>query len=206
MKGLVLVVVLVLVSACATYPPPKIEGNRYQNYRHGFTVELPGEPWKPTDELPAWLKSGMIGQNAPISAIQLALFNNQTNAFVMISCIRHPCDIRLLDRDALYEAFQEEFKQIKNEALKSDQVTRYEYDIWYSGTRLHLSTEMDFKTEIQRSRLITKGYMYPIGYDTYFVTFALWSDQLTFNENLEVFDKLYKTFRASEALTKPTAE
>ena len=43
-------------------------------------------------------------------------------------------------------------------------------------------------------------------HDAHFITIGLWSNQLTFNDSLEVFNKLYESLEWSESLTKPTAE
>jgi hypothetical protein len=204
-RYLITLTVLCLLLGCATYPPPKIEGNKYQNYRHGFVLELPGEPWKPTDKPPDWFKSWLISADYPTSNIQLILFNNQTNAFIMVSCSKSWFDIITLDHDALRKHFQKELERRKKESLKLDQVTHYDYEV-YSGNYPLYSIEMDIETEVQKIRITSKVNMYPIGDDTHFLAIGLWSDQLTFNENREVFDKLYKSFEWDPLLTIPTAK
>ena len=206
MKRLVWVVVVLLVSACATYPPPKIEGNRYQNYRHGFVLELPGEPWKPTEKLPAWFESWMLASGNPTSTIQLVLFNNQTNAFIVVNCWKRPPPIERVWASLAYEGFEMVLEKEKEESLKSDRITRFEYELSREFPRFHWSVEVDSETEVQKSSVIRKGNNYPIHDDTHYFEIMLWSNQLTFNENLEIFDKMYKSFEWSEDLTIPTAE
>jgi len=188
-----------------------MEGNRYQNYRHGFVLELPGEPWVVTDKLPAWFESWMIPAEYPTSTIKLLLTNNQTNAFITVGCTRSPHDFDAVSRDAIYRVLSSELEKNKKKSLKLEEVTRFDYNVshqggYVSGQALAWTIEMDLETPIQKNRLITRGNAYPIGDDTHFIEIRLWSDQLTFNENFEVFDKLYKSFEWSKVLTKPTAE
>ena len=210
MKRLALVVVLSLLSACATYPPPKIEGNSYQNYRHGFTLELPGEPWVVTDKPPARFESSMGASGYHRKrARKLFLTNNQTNALIAVQYWRNTHDFNNLFRHALYTVITRELEKTKKASLKSEAVTRFDYNVSFQGVNgqtLGWTYEMDLETPIQRIRLITRGRAYPIGDDTHIIEIGLWSDKLTFNENLEVFDKLYKSFVWDESLAKPTAE
>ena len=208
-RSLVILTVLCLILGCATYHPPKIEGNRYQNYRHGFALELPGEPWVVPDKLPARFESSMGAAVYPARKRKLLLSNNQTNALITVQCSRSTHDFDYLFRKALYRVITRELEKTKKASLKSEAVTRFDYNVSFqgvSGQTFAWTYEMDLETPIQRIRLITRGRAYPIGGDTHIVEIGLWSDQFTFNENLEVFDKLYKSFVWDESLAKPTAE
>ena len=59
MKRLVLAVFLMLVLACATYPPPKIEKGCYQNYEYGFMLDLPGSDWELLEGTRRHLRKGL---------------------------------------------------------------------------------------------------------------------------------------------------
>jgi hypothetical protein len=210
-RSLFVITILCLLLGCATYPPPKIEGNRYQNYHHGFVLELPGEPWQATDKVPDWLKSMMLADNRPTSTVQLLIFNNQANAFITVNCEKNRIDIPHFDYGDFRIIIEEEYEQMKKEALKIDQITRFDYNVGYCSkspgkANLCWSTEMNFETDTQKTRIISKGNVYPIHYDAHFLTIGLWSNQLTFDESLVVFNKLYESLEWSESLTKPTAE
>jgi hypothetical protein len=206
MRRLALAALLVLVSACATYPPPKIEGNRYQNYRYGFTLELPGEPWKQTEKLPAWFESWMHSADLSTSTIKLALFNNQTNAFIVVNCWKDPQNIYRISDSGAYRAFEYLLELEKEESLKSDRISRFEYDVGPWTPRLHWTVEMDTETEVQKTSVIRKGNNYPIHDDTHFIEIMLWSNQLTFIENKRVFYNFYESFEWGEHLMKSTIE
>ena len=211
MRRLAFAVLVLLVSACATCPPPKIEGNRYQNYRHGFTLELPGEPWVVTDKPPAWFKSAGIAADHPTSTTKLLLFNKYKNAFIAVHCTRSQLDFDHWAREAIYSSLSKEFERQKKESLKLEEVTLFDYNVsaqggYVSGEPLAWTVEIDFETPIQRNRSIALGNAYPIGDDTHFIQITLLSDQLTFDENYEVFDKMYKSFEWSDLLTKSAAE
>jgi hypothetical protein len=204
-RSLVFLTVLCLLLGCATYPPPKIEGNRYENYRHGFALELPGVPWEPTDKLPAW---SLIAADVPTSKIQLALFNNQTNAFIMVICDRKRMDTfgndynAFFNRTALWGSFTKKYERLKNKSLKSGLVTHYNYSLWFQGAKsIHWSYEAHAETVSHSIHLIAKGENYPIGDDTCFITIQLSSYQLTFNGNFQVFDKLYESLEWIKDIT-----
>jgi hypothetical protein len=194
-RSLVILTSLCLLLGCATYPPPKIEGNRYENYRHGFRLELPGETWQPTDKLPAWLPRSVIAEDVRTSTIKLVLFNNEANAFIMVECYRSRVHILALDKDKLRKSFHREYQQIEGKALQSDQVIHYDYNVWpeydSSPDWWH---EADIVTDIQKMKVIAKGKMYSFRNNPHFITITLASDRLTFDENRQVFDRLYKSF------------
>ncbi|MGD8434126.1 MAG: hypothetical protein PVI73_08410, partial [Syntrophobacterales bacterium] len=196
---------IVLVSACVTYPPPKMEGNRYQNYRHGFVIELPGEPWVVTDKPPARFESSMGASGYHRNrARKLLLTNNQTNALIAVHCWRSTDEFK---RHILSEAMSMILEMQKKEALKSEAVTRFDYNVYFKGLdALAWTVNMDFETPIQRIQLISKNNAYPIGDDTHVIEITLFSDRLTFDENYGVFDKMYKSFEWGEHLMEPTTE
>lgn len=207
MRRLALVVLVLLVSACATYPPPKppkIEGNRYQNYRHGLALELPGEPWKPTEKLPAWFGRWVVAAGFRTGKIQLVLFNNQTNAFIVVACSRFSYPVKFGPR---YEDYAEVLEIMRKESLKSDQITRFKYDLWAPSTYCTgWRIEVDFETEVQRIRIIRMGKNYPLHDDAHIIDLLLWSDRLTVNLNFVVLEKMFKSIEWGEFFTEPTAE
>ena len=203
-KPTVVFVLTFLLLGCATYPRPKIEGNRYQSYRHGFVIELPGEPWVVTGKPPARFESSMGAAGYRNRARELLLTNNQTNALIAVDCGRNTHE---LNRHILSEVMSTILEMQKKEALKSEAVTRFDYNVYFKGLHaLAWTYNVDFETPIQRIQVISRSNAYPIGDDTHLIEIVLFSDRLTFDENYDVFDKLYKSFEWGESFTKPTAE
>ena len=85
-QSVVLVFVSFFLLSCATAPPPKIEGNYYRNYQYGFTLELPGGAWQVAKRMPAPFRKAFIAQGVSPSNIELMLFNNETQAAIMVYC------------------------------------------------------------------------------------------------------------------------
>jgi hypothetical protein len=105
-----------------------------------------------------------------------------------------------------YRAFEYLLELEKEESLKSDLITRLEYDVGPWTPRLHYTVEVDIETEVQKASVIRKGNNYPIHDDTYFIEIMFYSNRLTFIENKRVFYNFCESFEWGEHLMKPTAE
>lgn len=81
----VLSAMLFLMSGCATYPAPKIDGNRYINYEYLYTLDLP-DGWQSLHENDFNFDIFRSHTNLPFNGLLIG--NGQNNAFLITTTIK----------------------------------------------------------------------------------------------------------------------
>ena len=82
MKRASIAVLIVLIAACATYPPPKIENGCYYNYKYGFLLDLPGSDWVPMEKPLSQLTAATPRKMR--KNIVLSLFNKERIGVIIV--------------------------------------------------------------------------------------------------------------------------
>jgi len=224
MKRLALVVVLSLLSACATYPPPKIEGNSYQNYRYGFVLQLPGGNWKATKEVPdsmeIRMKTGVMFPRKP----QLVLLNSETNGSIIIWCGKSEIQTKWLsaaawgaplgyeELDLIKKELTKSLDKQKEKALKQTNITDFTYEISppsdWDNQRYEWTIRMDFGAGFMRLKYIEQAILY-IVHDweyLYVIKFLFHSNVATYTHNYTAFNNMLDTFKCGKIYTKESLE
>jgi len=200
MKRIIVVAIsLFCLTACASYPKPKIENGTYTNYKYEFLIDLP-EGWVVKDKYPESFKKLIPYENRQYTT--LLLFNNKTNGMIGIENSKsifpyhlvnfYPegtlgSDINKSVRKNIIEALEKR----KQEVTKNEYCQNYEYLI---PGQSHIMERCIFASEIQRMKLLNNGYFYGCHEDdTCFINLLLISDVLTYDENLETYNKILKS-------------
>ena len=98
MKRIIVTIFLIAyLSGCATIPIYKISDNHYQNYKHGFVLDMPGGDWKVSSTVPEWF------QQAINETPDLSLFNNAINGVLAFVCDKSMIQIFPKEGDSIYK-------------------------------------------------------------------------------------------------------
>jgi hypothetical protein len=196
MKRLALALLVVLVWACVTYPPPKIENGYYQNYRYGFVLDLPGSDWvvmeKPPPELTAAAPREMRKN------LLLALINKETNGLIFVLSDKTQLSPQeIVTQSAGLQAGLSVGAGMQPE-LKD---ARHCHD---SSTYLQDSDAcVEFEHEDAMSK--SKGNMFirifPVGKNVNMIMVVFASNHITYEQNFPAFVELVKSLKHGDEYT-----
>jgi len=210
-RWILIVVALVILSGCATLPTYKISDNHYQNYRHGFVLDLPGGNWKVSKTVPEWFQQSL--NNDP----DLLLFNNSINGILAIICdksimeifpnindSRYKSAFRLSLRETYRKSITEKIKKIESDNKKNPQVISFVYEDLepYSSHEMAWSSKTEIETELFKSENRTIIRIYPVGSDTVSVTMIIAYRIENREEAQKTWDALISSFKYGDDYSK----
>lgn len=211
MKRLALAVLVVLVMACATYRPPKldIEKGSYQNYRHGFVIDIPGG-WTPVSEIPKWflkeLQDFAYGGADLSHYFKMGFINSDSNGLILIGCkkMKASYDSLLTSSIRWRKQLSQELEKRKQWALgqgaKTLDYELYEFPLY--GGKVFV-TKVEFDETHENFRLDSTIFMYEIDQKTSMVEILLQSLPKKYGANYECYEKMVNSIRYGNSFTKP---
>lgn len=197
-KIIVITFLIALLSGCATFPPPKISDNHYQNYKYGFTLDMPGGEWKVSKTVPKWF------QKVIKASPELLLFNNTIGGALAIICNKSTIEIfpkeddspfwqayRASLRDSARKEIQEQIKKGEDAKKTNPSVTLFTHEArnLYSSPEMTWFFRIETDNEMLKMGFMSRSYIYPLENATSYVD--IWIGYLRANQE-EVFRTLYK--------------
>ena len=211
MKRLALAVFLVLVAACTTYPPPKldIEEGVYQNYKYGFVISIP-EGWKPISKIPKEFKEGMkVTGHGGVDLshyFKMMFISPDSNGFILIGCekMKVSYDLLLINSIEVRKGMSQEAEKMKEWALGQG-VKTFNYEIndlpSYGGKFCVIEGEMD---ETNESLMVeSTTFIYEVGNKTSIVEVAIMALPKIYDASYECYENVVSSIRYGNSYTKP---
>jgi len=196
-----IVLVMVLAAGCALLPPT-IDRGEYQNYRYGFTVQLPGDGWERTGAVPGRFAAALVPE-AP-ERLLLLLHNPKTGGLIAVRggslVLSYENTLNLQERLTGYlETFLDQDRRLivrdVPEGRGSFAVERCDA----SGLQWR---ERPGSRPLSGIRHTSRGYVYPIKGEACYVTFTVLSEPDTFDHNAAVLQRMAGTFSSGEVFTE----
>jgi len=192
MRRLALALLIVLVAGCVTYPPPKIENGRYQNYKYGFVLDLPGSDWVLMEKPPPQLTG--VTPREMRKQIMLALFNKEISAAIIVVAEKTMLFRGLIfQSDSLQAAILAEFS--KQPDVKDAR------DCHDSRTYMHdwdICIEFDFEDAVSKAKGNMFMRLFLVGNDVHIVMVQLGSNHITYEQSFPAFVKVINSLRCGE--------
>ena len=211
MKRIIVTIFLIaFLSGCAIIPTYKISDNHYQNYKHGFVLDMPGGEWKVSRTVPEWFH--VINENP-----DLLLFNNTINGVLAIVCDKSMIQIfpkagdsiykktfRASMRDSYHKEMLERIKKLEAANKNNPSVTSYTYEEInpYSNTEMAWLSKTEVETELVKAGNIVKVFIYPLESDTVVVTLMMGYLRVNQEEALRTWDKLIESFKYGDEYSR----
>ncbi|MBC8199754.1 MAG: hypothetical protein ISS67_02030 [Desulfobacterales bacterium] len=192
---IILTVYLFNLTACATFPPPEISNGRYINHKYAFDIEIP-EGWYQTEKIPVWIKD--ILDEEKRSTIRIMFFNNDTNGLICVTSYKTIWSFDLISY--AYEGVKKNLQKIlekkEKKFSKDHYVKNYSYKIYSIE---NWTEELSYETEFNKIEMMSNYIMYGCDSDdTCIAGIELITDIKTFDENLDVFNKVINSFQKRE--------
>lgn len=125
---------IIMIMGCASYPPPKLEGNLYTNYEYLYTVEMPAE-WTPQENFPKDLRQDL--DRAIDWSKALVIKNNKTSGIIIIFADKIDADWYDFSKSgAAYPFFNRECEWFLKELANDDGVTVLDSQVYSSHPAL----------------------------------------------------------------------
>ena len=200
MKKIVILAVVLLAVGCASLPPT-IDQGEYQNYRHGFILRLPGDEWRLTKTIPDKFASTFVPE-AP-ERLLLILHNPQSRGLIAVQG-----GTMILPYESVL-TLQERTTQFIQPVLDVDwqRIVRGVPDTIGSFQIYHCDASGLQWQEREGSRPLAgvlhaaTGTIYPLKDDTVSVTFYVFSEPDTFEENRTALYRMAATLSSGEVFT-----
>ena len=190
MKRLTLAVLLVIVSACATYPPPKIENGCFHNYKYGFMLNLPAADWVPLEEPPPQLQVGTPRELR--KNLMLALINKETDGIIVLLSDK----TRLSPQEIVTHSASLQAGLFAGLGMHPE--VKYARHCHDSSTYLQdwdVCVEFEHEDAISKSEANMFVRIFPVGNNVNTITVVFASNHLTYNQNFPVFVEVVKSLR-----------
>jgi hypothetical protein len=199
-RSIIVAVCSIAVLGCASLPPT-IDQGEYQNYQYGFIVRLPEKGWNLTKSIPELFAAEFDPKAA--DRVLLLLYNSQAKGMIAIRA-----GTLVLSYEnilTLQERLTEFVEPILNVdwflITKDDAEIRGSYQIYQcDASGLHWQERTGYR-ELAGIRHTSQGYIYPLKGETCGVTFYLFSDPETFDENVKALHQLVRSFSSGEVFT-----
>jgi hypothetical protein len=195
-----LVALFVLITGCASLPPT-IDQGEYQNYRYGFIVRLPDDGWVVTKTVPEGFAAYLVPE-AP-ERVQLLLHNPQTRGLIAVrgGTLLLSYEVALNFQERLTGYIEAFLDQDWGLIVQDDPEEKgaYHLDHWNaSGLQWRERSRSRPMAGIMNTSL---GFYYPLKGEACYVTFYLFSEPDTFDDNARVLDRMRGTFASGEVFT-----
>ncbi|HTZ40433.1 MAG TPA: hypothetical protein VMB77_09760 [Syntrophales bacterium] len=200
MRKIAILVCTALMLGCASLPPT-IQRGEYQNYRYGFIVQIPEKGWTLTKAVPEMF-AGYLVPEAPERTL-LMFHNPQTKGLLAVQggTLALSYEIILTLQERLTE-YVEPFLDLDWYLIvNGDTEIRSSYQFYHCDASGLDWQEVAGKRPLPGLLHASRGSVYPIKGETCTVTFYLFSDPETFNENMKVLYRMAKSFSSGEAFT-----
>ncbi len=200
MRTIIILVCTALILGCASLPPTIRQGE-YQNYRYGFIVQLPDKGWTLTKSVPDKFAAYLVPA-APERAL-LLLHNPQTGGLIAVQAgtLSLSYENILTLQERLTE-FVEPFLDVDWLLLvQDDPEIRGSYQIYQCDASGLYWQERSGQRPLAGITYASRGIVYPLKEETCYVTFYLFSDQGTFDENLKILSRMAGSFSSGEVFT-----
>ena len=195
MKRLTLAVLLVIVSACAIYPPPKIENGCYHNYKYGFMLDLPAADWVPIEKPPLQLIGGTPRELR--KDFMLALINKETDGMIVVLSNKTQLssgEIWLASTVLQAGFFAGMHPELKDTRRCHDSLTHLHYP-WDA------CVEFEHEDAISKSKGNIFFTFFTVGKKVNMIKIILSSSGITYEQNFPAFFELVKSLRHGEEYT-----
>ena len=198
MKNTVLLIIFTsFISACTSFPPPRIENGVYLNPEYEFSVSIP-PGWVQTEKVPDWMKDPdtISFENK----VKNMFFNNKSNGVIIIATDKTIFDLKKLSSEKIKEIFEKDIKQFVDRARKKPLIKDISYEV-YSPSTLIIPSPVSFiegrsESELFIFRLVSKGFLYNCQEDdTCYVVISLISLSNTYEQNKEVYENVLKSLK-----------
>jgi len=189
MKKIFIVISLLLITSCATYPPPKVENGIYTNPELQFSLRVP-HGWMYTENIP-------IDQ---FVMFQPTFISNFTYGFFLITGEISKLDLRYIPPSDLKKNLSIELEKQKKEELKHKLMKSIDFEIYETnvGEIPNLFASVDKIIEDSDSILHVniKSYIYTCHENfTCIVDLGVVSDPRSLNDNLRALERFVKSLR-----------
>lgn len=196
-KYLIIVIFLITIAACATYPPPTIKDRTYINSKYEFSIDLP-EGWKQTEKVPEWIKKTIPPQQ--INRVKIMVFNQESTGFITINAFKTAIDGRNVPDKKIERLLIKNLDNTKKKLWKKPETKDYTYKIhstsFFNIPMLMCSEDLVVGDEFTELKSKSMSYMYACHNDNSCgVNIVLVSDAKTFDKNYAVFDNLLKSLK-----------
>ncbi len=199
LKTILSLSLLLLSAGCSTYPPPKIENEKFIDSRHQISFDVPPPPlWYVSKHLPdRFIPSGQFWTSTMGAFCDIIFVSDRRNGAIALEIKKSREDAGAKPPQRIEAEFREAFEK-RGGASSAPFVSNYKLEItapYICNTPLHLTHEtfrmkngnMSYQCEI-------RIYMYTINQnDTCGLKFFLWSAPKTYKENRAVLDSLVKS-------------
>ena len=200
MRKIVIIAFAALMAGCASLPPT-IDQGEYQSYRYGFIVRLPDDGWLMTKTVPESFAAYLVPE-AP-DKVLLLLHKSQTRGLIAVRggtlYLSYENALTLQERlTELIEPFLDlDWTQLVRELPESR--GSYRLGHWdASGLQWQERSESRPLAGIKHTSM---GYYYPLQGETCYVTFYLFSEPDTFDDNVKALHRMAGTFSSGEVFT-----
>jgi len=199
-RKIAIVAFAVLMAGCASLPPT-IDQGEYQNYRYGFIVRLPDDGWAMTKTVPESFAAYLLPE-AP-ERVLLLLHKPRTGGLIAVrgSAIMLSYENALTFQERITEFIEPFLEQDWRLIVRDDPESTGSYRLGHwnaSGLQWQERAGSRPQAGIRHTSM---GYYYPISGETCYVTFYLFSEPDTFDDNVKVLQRMAGTFSSGEVFT-----
>jgi len=199
-RKIVIIAFAALMAGCASLQPT-IDQGEYQNYRYGFIVRLPDDGWLMTKTVPESFAAYLVPE-AP-DRVLLLLHKSQTRGLIAVrgGALYLSYENALTLQERLTELIEPVLDLDWTGLVREFPVSRgsYRLGLWdASGLQWQ---ERSGSRPLAGIKHASMGYYYPLLGETCYVTFYLFSDPDTFDDNVKVLQRMAGTFSSGEVFT-----
>ena len=199
-RKIVIIAFAALMAGCASLQPT-IDQGEYQNYRYGFIVRLPDDGWLMAKTVPESFAAYLVPE-AP-DRVLLLLHKSQTRGLIAV----RGGTLYLSYENAL--TLQERLTELIEPVLDLDWAglvrefpeSRGSYRLGHWDASGLQWQERSGSRPLAGIKHTSMGYYYPLQGETCYVTFYLFSDPDTFDDNVKVLQRMAGTFSSGEVFT-----
>lgn len=199
-RTIVILICSALILGCASLPPT-IQQGEYQNYRYGFVVQLPDKGWTLTNAVPEMFAAYLVPE-APERTL-LLLHNPQTRGLIAVQggtlALSYENILTLQERLTEYiEPFLDVDWFL---IVQDDPEARGSYQIYQCNASGFHWQERAGTRPVPGILHASRGSVFPLKSETCYVTFYLFSEPETFDENMRVLYRMAGSFSSGEVFT-----
>ncbi len=200
MRQIAIIICTALVLGCASLPPT-IQQGEYQNYRYGFIVQMPDKGWTLTKAVPDRFADYLVPK-APERTL-LLLYNPQTKGLIAVQAgtLMLSYEIILTLQEHLPEYIQPFLDVDWHLIVKGDEEIRGSYQFYHCDASGLFWQERAEQKPLPGILHASRGSVYPLKGETCAVTFYLFSEPETFNDNMKELYRLAGSFSSGEVFT-----
>ncbi len=195
-----LVVLFVLMTGCATLPPT-IDQGEYQNYRYGFIVRLPDDGWIMTKTVPESFAAYLVPEVS--EKVEMLLHNPQTRGLIAVrgGTLHLSYENALTLQERLTELIEPVLDLDWTRLVQTLPESRGSYRLGHGDASGLQWQERPGSRPLEGIKHTSLGFYYPLKGEACYVTFYLFSEPETFDENVKALQRMAGTFSSGEVFT-----